>query len=161
MTDPCCDVPAPTERLVYFPDELIIYGTKLNHKDPEADDGGFIYAGVGQELQVRLVKPTPLKNKKYSIILGYGYAYEGHCYRFDRIRIFVTTEKQDPAVGCGFGDGYSMWRIRAAAELLELTTNVSDAQTLILDANLPGKKSPTTYNANMGLAHRGGRLTQD
>jgi hypothetical protein len=51
-----------------------------------------------------------------------------------------------------------MWRIRAASELLELTTSFDTAQTLVLDANLPGRRSPTTYSVTAQVAHRGGRL---
>jgi hypothetical protein len=101
----------------------------------------------------------------------YGYAYEGHCYRLDRPKIVVFgapggIESQN-AIGCGFdagdrgqvGSRYRMWRLRASQELIQLEMTVGTLQTVVLDANLPGRRSPTTYAANMQLAHRGGRLT--
>ena len=33
--------------------------------------------------------------------------------------------------------------------------------TGLLDANLPGKRAPNTYDNDMQMAHRGGRLTRD
>jgi hypothetical protein len=54
-----------------------------------------------------------------------------------------------------------MWRIRASTQLLEIITNYGDAKTLILDANLPGRKSPTSYAITQQMGHRSGRLTQD
>ena len=65
-----------------------------------------------------------------SIVLAYGYAFEGHCYRFDKARIFVTDAPEEDPIGCGFDlepgpndpaehrpippQAYRMWRIRAA-----------------------------------------------
>ena len=41
------------------------------------------------------------------------------------------------------------------------TVQVSTVQSLVLDANLPGKRAPNTYDNDMQMAHRGGRLTRD
>lgn len=35
-----------------------------------------------------------------------------------------------------------------------------DIEKLVLEANQPGKRSPTTYRAAMQVAHRSGRLTE-
>jgi hypothetical protein len=120
-----------------------------------------------------------VRPSRSAIVLAYGYAFEGHCYRFDKTRVFVTDATEQDPLGCGFdleprptepvfGAGvanptptYRMWRIRAATELLELTTNYDTARALILDANLPGRRAPNTYSNNMQMAHRGGRLTRD
>ncbi|ESW62964.1 hypothetical protein ACYG9Z_23915 [Mesorhizobium sp. RSR380A] len=125
--------------------------------------------GGDTELRVQIFKARQAQTSKdYSIVLAYGYAFEGHCYRLDSNRIFIVTgpPDEDP-VGCGFEPQvgtpalYRMWRIRASTELLEIATNFSDAKTLILDANLPGRKSPTSYAINQTMAHRDGRLTRD
>ena len=34
------------------------------------------------------------------------------------------------------------------------------AEQIVLEANLPGKRSPKSYSATMQLAHRSGRLTE-
>ena len=64
-------------------------------------------------------------------------------------------------MGCGFKEelGYRMWRLRALDQALELTATYDTLQKLALEASLPGRRAPNTYEANMQLAHRGGRLT--
>ncbi|MFS2174616.1 hypothetical protein ACCC98_01435 [Rhizobium pisi] len=154
-------VPAPaTER--YEADALILYGVKLN----ERNDYARFDIGEGSQTDLRMQLfhgDVGNTSGEYSIVLAYGYAFEGHCYRFDSNRVFlVTGDPPRDAVGCGFDDlGYMMWRIRASDMLLEICTNFGDAKTLILDANLPGKRSPSSYAITLRMAHRDGRLTRD
>lgn len=97
-----------------------------------------------------------------AIVAAYGYAFEGHCYRFDRPKLFAFDrfEEIEPAEGCGFGDGYIMWNISSKQILLELSTRTDEAQVLVLDANLPGNRAPNTYGNSFQLAHRSGRLNR-
>lgn len=176
MSDNCGDVPAPARSGIYFPDEIIIYGVKLNR----LHDYSTFFAGTDYELRVQLVDTAPMTSSQYSMALAYGYAFEGHCYRFDKTRAFIITDSADEdPVGCGFdleprpaeavatgspanaAPIYRMWRIRAATQLLELATTYDTAQALVLDANLPGRRSPNTYSINLQMAHRGGRLTRE
>ncbi|ANP90387.1 hypothetical protein [Rhizobium leguminosarum] len=159
MTDD--SVPAPaTER--YQADALILYGVKLNdRKDYARFDFG---DGHLSDLRMQLFRDQiGSKSGEYSIVLAYGYAFEGHCYRFDSTRVFlITADVPRNAVGCGFDDlGYKMWSIRASDALLEILISYGDAKTLILDANLPGKRSPNSYAITLRMAHRDGRLTRD
>ena len=107
----------------------------------------------------------------------YGYAYEGHCVRFYKPRVFLFEYENfahdEEAQGCGFGgfidnnetknrepkNPYKMWRIRAKTDILELNTTRDEASAIVLENNLPGRRAPNTYDGNMRLAHRGGRLT--
>ncbi|HEV7318503.1 MAG TPA: hypothetical protein VGO04_07835 [Ensifer sp.] len=160
-------LPAPAETGLYFPDALILYGVKLNSND---DYGKLSVGQPGVELRFQLFAGSdPLTNGQFSVVLAYGYAFDGHCYRLDSNRMFIVAgvEDQDP-IGCGFdaqptgsSNGYRMWRIQSSTQILEITTSVSDAKTLILDANLPGKKSPTSYAITQSMAHRNGRLARD
>ncbi|AJC81766.1 hypothetical protein IE4803_PA00122 (plasmid) [Rhizobium etli bv. phaseoli str. IE4803] len=113
------------------------------------------------ELQIKLASVVGVTG---STVLAYGYAFEGHCYRLDSNRIFVVTgPSAKPAVGCGFeaNMGYKMWRLTASSQLLEISTNFADARALILDAQLPGKRSPNAYAITLRTAHRNGRLSND
>ncbi len=161
MTDECCDIPAPALTKIFKPDEIIIYGVKLNN---EANDAK-MSAGDPFLLRLNLYSTTQgrdLDKSEFSVVVSYGYGYEGHCYRFDRTRIFILTGPvPEQASGCGFGNGFQMWRISASDQVLELATTLDDAKTVILGSNLPGRKSPNTYSANMALAHRAGRLQND
>ncbi|MBX4995173.1 hypothetical protein ABID08_003052 [Rhizobium binae] len=154
MTDD--SVPAPSLPR-YVADEIILYGVDLN------DRSGIAHLEVGMagatELQIRL-RPGTITG---STVLAYGYAFEGHCYRLDSTRIFIVTGPiAEAAVGCGFDDlGYQMWRITASEQILEISTAFGDARSLILDSQLPGKRSPSSYAITLRMAHRNGRLHND
>ncbi|WP_327208167.1 hypothetical protein [Rhizobium johnstonii] len=158
MTDDC--VPAPSGSR-YVADEIILYGVDLNDANGVAHlDVGL----VGTELQIKLANGIITG----STVLAYGYAFDGHCYRLDSNRIFVVTgPNAEPAVGCGFDKtpsttpGYKMWRITASEQILEISTAFGHARTLILDAQLPGKRSPGSYAITLRMAHRNGRLTNE
>jgi hypothetical protein len=157
------NVPAPATTAIYKPNEIIIYGLKLNRPDKFGDIE--ISDTTSELLFLRLHvyrNSNPLDSDKVAIALVYGYAFEGHCYRLDRakVMIFKYDGVEPAAEGCGFDSEYKMWRISSKTQLLELDTRVDLAETLILNANLPGKRSPNTYNSEAMLAHRGGRLTR-
>jgi hypothetical protein len=151
-------VPAPSGPR-YKADEIILYGIDLN------DANGVAHLDVGlagkAELQIKLASGVGITG---STVLAYGYAFEGHCYRLDSNRIFVVTGPiAEPAVGCGFESamGYKMWRLTASSQILEISTAFGEARTLILDAQLPGKRSPSSYAITLRMAHRNGRLSND
>jgi hypothetical protein len=112
--------------------------------------------------------PKSVPSTEVAISVIYGYAYEGGCYRVDKPRIiaFHYDGPDIAAIGCGFDEtgvlgpqSYRMWAITTKTPLLELTASIDTAEALLLEANLPGKRSPNTYGSKMQLAHRGGRLT--
>ncbi|MFL5018688.1 MAG: hypothetical protein ACJ8EW_21320 [Rhizobium sp.] len=153
-------VPAPSlPGLPYVAGQIILYGIDLN------DAHGITHLDVGMagkaELQIKLASGVGITG---STVLAYGYAFEGHCYRLDSNRIFVVTGPHaEPAAGCGFDPalGYKMWRLTASSQILEISTAFGDARTLILDAQLPGKRSPSSYAITLRMAHRNGRLSND
>jgi hypothetical protein len=173
------DVPAPAQEH-YVADEIIFYGVRLYKTAEESGTKahkGFARIVVSDKYELRMsiadsksgdVAPST----QYSIAAVYGYAYDGHCYRFDKPRIFafeprkimdeqgkLIEDPEAPAVGCGFDKTYSMWRLTKSAPLIELSATADTAAELVLEANLPGKRAPNTYRSAMQLAHRGGRLT--
>ncbi|TCN30182.1 hypothetical protein [Sinorhizobium americanum] len=170
-------VPAPARSGIYQADWLILYGVKLN----EVEDFGEFDAGENgnASIQLQLYRAGVKQPKRlYSVVLAYGYAFEGRCYRLDTNRVFIIkSSSEEEAVGCGFdaapaapaaaaapaspAPSYKMWRIRSSEELLEVALNYGEAKILILDANLPGKRSPNSYAITMALAHRDGRLNRD
>ncbi|MEB3044194.1 hypothetical protein [Rhizobium mulingense] len=158
MTDDSVPAPSPS-GYPYVAGQIILYGVDLN----DANQVATLDVGLpGQTaLQIQLGGPTKITG---STVLAYGYAFDGHCYRFDSIRIFILTgPNPEPPVGCGFDQvpGYQMWRIGSAEQILEISTNLGDAKTLILDSQLPGKRSPSSYAITLRMAHRNGRLSND
>ncbi|MER8970388.1 hypothetical protein NKI25_33075 [Mesorhizobium sp. M0808] len=153
------DVPAAPNPKSYSADQITIFGVALNIEKNAA------YLPLeGNRLKLAVVpfgSDTPIDRKRMVIAVVYGYAFEGHCYRLDQPKLFVfeprTTEL--PAVGCGFDGGeYAMWQITKKTRMLELATSVDLAEELVLNASLPGNRSPNTYGNRFQLAHRGGKL---
>lgn len=171
------NTPAPELPGVRHSDALILYGVKLN----AAKDHAAFSVGPGNRylLYSQLYEYIPGPGKgyvaktkdEYSVALVYAYAFDGHCYRNDTLRTLIVIGPADePAIGCGFDppegvnpkdNPYRMWRIRASTEMLEIVTNYGDAKALVLDANLPGKRSPSSYAITHSMGHRSGRLSQD
>jgi hypothetical protein len=107
----------------------------------------------------------------FVVLAAYGYAFEGHCYRFDKPRLIGLAtrgdaEKVKGPLGCGFdtpapGDPnqwYQGWRLRSNQRIIEMGMSVGRVEDIILDANRPSRRPPNTYASDMQLAHRSGRL---
>jgi hypothetical protein len=173
------DVPSPGSTAQFATDEIILYGVKLNAVDDYArldltEHVNFRPAQEAIVLQLDLRSRAGagtfnrLPNDTVVIAAIYGYAFEGHCFRPDKNRIyaFYYDGPDLPAVGCGFDEAtplasnsYRMWRLKTRTPLMEISAAVDTAETLILEANLPGKRAPNTYDSRMQMSHRGGRLT--
>jgi hypothetical protein len=159
------ETPPPPSRAAFYPDEIVLYGVRLN--DAQTSDLRFALGDKQFRLRLGLQADdgTAVGPEAHAIAVTYGYAYEGHCYRLDRPKILVLVGVSDaPAAGCGFDaagesdDHYRMWRIRASTELFELGGMAGRAEDLILQANTPGRQAPNTYAVNMQLAQRGPRM---
>lgn len=114
----------------------------------------------------------------WRIAVIYSYAFEGHCYSLDKPKIMVFEAKPDEAaIGCGYETFHSlenpvaaaipydlkalwrMWLVDRLDRVVEFSIDQGFFEELILEANKPGKRSPSTYAAHIQMAHRGGRLT--
>ncbi|MBZ6076793.1 hypothetical protein [Microvirga puerhi] len=173
------DVPAPGQTDKFATDEIILYGVKLNSVDSYARldltwRSDFLPPQETVVLQLQMLHRkgngsfADFKNSEVVIAAIYGYAFEGHCFRPDKIRIyaFYYNGPDLGAVGCGFDEStplssnsYRMWRLKMRAPLMEISATLDTAEALILDASLPGKRAPNTYDSRMQMSHRGGRLT--
>jgi hypothetical protein len=151
------DIPAPPNPYEYYPDQLTLYGIKLN----QAMAAALPFGDKALNLQVhRKSGNTPIGPGDISIAAIYGYSFEGHCYRLDSPRIFIFDQGDSEAKGCGFEAPYRMWNIRSKTMLMEVSLDFDFAETLILEANLPGNRAPNTYGNSMAMAHRNGRLSR-
>lgn len=53
-----------------------------------------------------------------------------------------------------------VWIVDKLDRCVEFEMNAGFIEQLVLEANLPGKRSPSSYRATMAMAHRGGRLNE-
>jgi len=163
MSD-CECVPDPGNQRFAL-DEILIYGVDLKNLQGTAE---LVVKGDTPQNQwaVTLV-PNAMPGMTLEIVAAYGYAFEGHCYRFDRPRILVFKRESAAASarGCGFNvpgnppSEYRMWRVSAGSNVMEMAAQNDTFRKVVLEANLPGRRPPNTYASEMMLAHRGGRLT--
>ncbi|ETA73098.1 MULTISPECIES: hypothetical protein [Mesorhizobium] len=98
-----------------------------------------------------------------------GYSYEGHCYDLPKPKIMLISAfpQEIPADDCGYdkkndqpsvADRYMLWIVDKLDECIEFETNQGFVEQIVLEANMPGKRSPTMYASRMMMGHRGGRL---
>lgn len=128
----------------------------------------FIRIGQNKDIPAFIVAANLERTEKVrSIGVIYGYAYEGHCYDLPKPVIMLLPELPElvtPADDCGydkkFGAGYRVWVVDKLSECDHVEINSGFVEQLVLEANLPGRRSPSMYSANMQLAHRGGRLNE-
>lgn len=94
----------------------------------------------------------------------YGYAYEGHCYDLPKPKVMIipAVSTEVPADDCGYSEkpGYRVWVVDKLEQCIEIEVSQGFVEQLVLEANMPGKRSPSTYRATMAMAHRSGRLTE-
>jgi hypothetical protein len=154
------DIPAAPGPTEYFPEEIVLYGVKLNEN---RDQASIQFGTKRLRLEVRDENGLVMGRKNLAIAAIYSYSFEGGCYRLDRPKLMIFEAPEEEIVkGCGYdGTEYKMWRINAKLGLMELNTSVDLAETLVLKANLPGNRTPNTYGNSMQLAHRGNRLGRD
>lgn len=100
-----------------------------------------------------------------------GYSYEGHCYDLPKPKIMLipSAPQPIPVDDCGYdkkvdrsnpgsADNYLLWIVDKLDECVEFEMSQGFVEQIVLDANLPGKRSPTMYASRMMMGHRGGRL---
>jgi hypothetical protein len=105
-------------------------------------------------------------SKELSAGIIYSYAFEGHCYDLPKPKIMLipAKPKKPTCDDCGYDRkvdcDFRVWVVDKLDRCIEIEVNQGFVEQLVLDANLPGKRSPTAYRAVMALAHRSGRLTE-
>src|SRR5688500_6831593 len=85
------DVPAPPlSEGVYVPNEIILYGVNLEEIVISKEE---VPRSKRLTLGVQLFQGGVLQEPShYSLAAIYSYAFEGHCYRMDRPRIFLISD---------------------------------------------------------------------
>ena len=105
--------------------------------------------------------------KELSCGLIVGYAYEGHTFDLPKPKIMLINKfpeleipKDDSDYKSKEDEGYAVWIVDKLDQCVEFEMNQGFVEQLVLEANLPGKRSPTMYAAKQALGHRSGRLTE-
>jgi hypothetical protein len=175
MSYDCCRPTHTFESEAYNATQVRLYGIhrvgedgldraldrfKLQRQPESLVSGGL---QIKVEKGFALVLTASFTGVEMSAGIIFGYAYEGHCYDLPRPKIMLLPSQPDviPDGDCGFDekDNYMVWIVDKLDKCIEIEVNAGFIEQLVLEANLPGRRSPTTYRATQTLAHRGGRLT--
>ncbi|MES0041616.1 hypothetical protein [Mesorhizobium sp. M0091] len=104
--------------------------------------------------------------QKTSCGIVVGYAYEGHTYDLPKPKIMIIPAFPEPKIPADDSEfdakepeGYAVWLVDKLNECVELEMNQGFVEQIVLEANLPGKRSPTMYASKMTMGHRGGKLS--
>lgn len=106
----------------------------------------------------------PTKDLSSGII--FGYAYEGHCYDLPKPKVMLIPALPEPIPEDDSGyyakrnKDYRVWIVDKLSVCVEIDVNQGFIEQVVLEANLPGRRSPSMYAAKMTMAHRSGRLTE-
>ena len=104
--------------------------------------------------------------KFLSPAIVFGYAFEGHCYDMPKPKIMLLPDwpRPIPCDDCGYDDksdhNYWLWITDKLDECVEIDVSQGFIEQLVLEANLPGKRSPTMYGGRMMMGHRSGKLNE-
>ena len=114
---------------------------------------------------------SEMQKKQKHITAGIitSYSFEGHCYDLPKPKIMlIPAIPQDiPPDDCGYDkknsttpkvDRYKLWIVDKLDECVEFEMNQGFVEQLVLEANLPGKRSPAVYASRSMMGHRSGRL---
>jgi hypothetical protein len=111
-----------------------------------------------------LLGTTPVDKTSCGIIVGY--AYEGHTYDLPKPKIMLIPNFPESSIPADDSDyklkepeGYAVWIVDKLDQCVEFEMNQGFVEQIVLDANLPGKRSPTMYASKMMMAHRSGKLS--
>lgn len=160
MTDQNANDQFPTIQpdKYYDPSEIILVGMNIsgigtpNAADVKIDtEGSNHYSRIALQLW-----HTP----NCELALINAYIYEGRKYELPKPKIMVVSGKGEELPGNYVPNNRPLkfWRMSKLARTAEVTVEEGLLETLILEANLPGRRSPNSYAANMQMAHRSGRL---
>lgn len=120
-------------------------------------------ASEDKDQTVLLVSVNLSKEKYLEAGIIFAYAYEGHCYDLPKPKVMLipATGKDPNPDDCGFDKkpNYKVWVVDKLERCIEIEVSQGFVEQLVLSANMPGNRSPSTYRATMAMSHRSGRLT--
>ena len=145
MTDATQTPPPPSEP--FSPDEITLFGTPV---------GADIVVSTGADESATVSASARDAGGDLVLAAVYGYAFEGACYRFARPRTMAFRPRnQSAADGCGFGAGFTMWRLDRRSGVVTLRVGGDALQDALIEAHSDDDRSPATYASKYMMAHRG------
>ncbi|MEM6617437.1 MAG: hypothetical protein AAGA88_05370 [Pseudomonadota bacterium] len=155
------ELPTIIEKEIFKPADVLLVGTHVR-KD-SGKNTGYVSLDIGDDADdtLELQLTVAADENKTQVALIYGYMFEANFYRLPKPTLMVVKGKETaiPNQSLSSGEaGLFYWRMHKLDRCSEITVEEGFVQEMLLEKNLPGKRAPNTYAANMQMAHRGGRL---
>jgi hypothetical protein len=139
------DRPHP-QRMGYHPSRITLYGVPFVHLNTNNVTVYFL--------------PSPIIRNR-SLVLVYGYCYQGHCYTLPEPMVVLVDERSVPADGsCGWRAPYRRWEVDKLDRTIQFQAFGDTFEELILKRNINASKQPVAYSIAWQMAHRGGKLVE-
>jgi len=154
---------------IHSAESIDLTGGKLKLGNVEVKGKNLFFTKLGSDkecLAVLVAIDSGEPDKVRSIGIIYGYAYEGHCYDLPKpaIMLLPVLPEDIPDNDCGYDKkktaNYKVWIVDKLQDCMQVEVSRGFVEQLVLEANMPGRRSPSTYRATMQVAHRSGRLTE-
>lgn len=145
MSDTTLTPPAPSQP--FSPDEMTLFGTPI--------DTGDIIVSTGTDESATLNVSARDASGALTLAAVFGYAFEGACYRFARPRTMAFRARANSAAnGCGFGTGFTMWRLDRRDAVVSMRVSGGELQNALIEAHSDDDRNPATYASKAIAVHR-------
>lgn len=141
-----------------------LYGLELKPGSNGLDLGA-VTVSASARTSLKVVRSDASKEQLNAGLIV-GYAFEGGCYDLPKPKIIFTTAKPQriPVDDCGYdvkdSADYRVWVVDKLDKCIEVEVTEGFVEQLVLEANMPTRRSPASYRSVMQVAHRNGRLTE-
>jgi hypothetical protein len=134
------------QTMGYRPSRITLYGVPFYHLTTDDVTVYFL--------------PSPLTQNR-SLVLVYGYCYQGHCYTLPEPMVVLVEAPGTQANGsCGWNSPYLSWEVDKLDATIQFQAFGDTFEELILKRNINAAKQPVAYSIAWQMAHRGGKLIE-
>jgi hypothetical protein len=153
------DANAIPHKIPYDPAEIVLLGYWLDKGDDKNVGRIALSQKIPPEIELKLKGDG---SDQFSIGLIKSYIYENQNYDLPRPKLMVLPDDGTPVEQSGDDNDpwkdLRFWRVKKLDQTTEISIESGVFEELVLSANLPGRRSPNSYSANMQLGHRSGKL---
>lgn len=146
-------------KIPYDPAEIVLLGYWLDMGDSKNIGRIALSMKIPPEIVLKLEGEG---SDQFSIGLIKSYIYENQHYDLPRPKLMVLPDDGTPVEQSDDdADDWKkqrFWRVKKLDQTTEISIESGLFEELVLSANLPGRRSPNSYSANMQLGHRSGKL---
>ncbi|MEM7444273.1 MAG: hypothetical protein AAF414_13190 [Pseudomonadota bacterium] len=146
-------------EIPYDPAEIVLLGYWLDKGSAKNVGRIALSMKIPEEIVLTLEGQG---SNQFCIGLIKSYIYENQRYDLPRPKLMVLPDDGTPVGPANESEEWKQqrfWRVKKLDQTTEISIESGMFEELVLAANLPGRRSPNSYAANMQLGHRSGKMT--